>query len=81
MSPAHTLAFTFMLGSFAHLVLCPSHRELASPMLAAYGDLRGVGRLARRALSDLNGVRGNHYTQAKHLLKLVHKIGKSRDVA
>jgi len=73
--PARTLDFTFIVFSFAHLVPCPSHVDLVSPMLAELRYLRVAGRLGSHAISDLNRVPRYDDSKSKHLLNLVHKIG------
>jgi hypothetical protein len=46
-------------------------------VLAEFAENMIAGRLAQRALSDLNGVRRDDGVESKRLLKIVHEIGPS----
>ena len=75
--PALTLVLTFMAFSFLSLNPCPSHVDLANPMLAEFAEHMIAGRSDGRAVRDFDGVAAYDDAQFQFLLKLIHEIGQS----
>src|SRR5262245_18764760 len=61
-----------------HVSPCPSHVDLANPMLAVFEpSVRSRGRSTSLAIRDFDGVVSYDDTQPQFLLELIDEIGQS----